>query len=142
MSLDNPNKLEKAIAWWKAFQYKRYVLYALIGLLALGAILWASNWASNWVDRRSIEKDKQKIANTVVEINDIKAQQANLALQEAEKRGELKRDQEELEKNIFGQEDAKKEVNAALTNYNKAVNANVNTNATAEDLQKALDKLK
>jgi hypothetical protein len=42
---------------------------------------------------------------------------------------------------LFGHEDAKKETNQALGNFQKAVNANANIDRTLEDLNKALERL-
>lgn len=111
------------------------------GVVLIGVVLLAVDKISNWNTNRDFNNRKQKIANTVTEINDLKAKQANLAEQEAEKRGELKRDVEDLANQTYGREDIKRETNAALANYNKAVQSNSNVDATAEDLQRALDKL-
>jgi len=94
-----------------------------------------------WWANRTNQKAKDKIANTVANIANINAQVANLQLQDAEQRGELKKDVETLQTQTFGREDAKKETNAALANFNKALASNSNVNATQDDIQKALDKL-
>lgn len=115
--------------------------YIPAGLLLIGAILFGMDKCSDYRFERGLKKEKEKIANTIGEISNIKEQQANLALQEAEKRGELVRDQETLANKVYGQDEAKKEVNAALANYNKALAANSNTNATAKDIEDALKRL-
>lgn len=89
-----------------------------------------------------MRKEKQKIENTINEIKEIKAQQEALAIQEAEKRGELKKDVETLANATYGREEAKREANNALANYNKIVNSGANVNATLDDLSNVLEKLK
>ncbi len=111
------------------------------GVLLLVLILFAADKVSNWRTNRDINKQKQKIANTVTEIGTIKDQISNLEQQKAEKQGELQRDVETLANQTYGLEDAKKETNAALANYNRALQTNSNVNATAEDLQRLVDKL-
>lgn len=111
------------------------------GVLLLVLILFAVDKVSNWRTNRDINKQKQKIANTVTEIGTIKDQISSLEQQKAEKQGELQRDVETLANQTYGLEDAKKETNAALANYNRALQTNSNVNATAEDLQRLVDKL-
>lgn len=111
------------------------------GLVLLALILFAASRISNWWTDRGIRKDKAKIANTVNEIANISNQIGNLEIQKAEKQGELKKDIEDLQNQTIGREEAKKESNAALANFNAALKSNSNVNATAEDIQKALDKL-
>lgn len=142
LSLDNPTKLEQLISWWKGFSHKDIVIYCVLALILFAGALWGiSKLSTGWQDR-GIRKEKQKIDNTIQEIANIKAQQANLAEKEAEKRGELKTDMELLANATFGREEAKKEANQALANYNKAVNANTNVNASLKDLENVLEKLK
>lgn len=119
----------------------RAILVSAGLLFVIGAVFLFSDRCSTFNFNRGLKKEKEKIANTIGEISNIKEQQANLALQEAEKRGELARDQETLANAVYGQDEAKKEVNAALANYNKALAANSNTNATAKDIEDALKRL-
>lgn len=114
---------------------------AIVGLAVLGAVLFGIDRCGTWKANRDIAKDKQKIANTVAEIGNISNQIGNLEQQKAEKQGELNRDVETMANNIYGREDAKTETNRALANFNAALKANANVNATAEDIQRALEKL-
>lgn len=142
MSLDNPTRIEKLISWWKGFSHKDVVIYCVLALLLFAGALWGiSKLSTGWQDR-GIRKEKQKIKNTINEIKDIKAQQEALAIQEAEKRGELKVDLETLSNATYGREEAKREANNALANYNKIVNSGANVNATLDDLSNVLEKLK
>jgi hypothetical protein len=111
-------------------------------IVLLALILFASSRISNYWTDRGIRKDKEKIANTVAEISNVKGQISELQQKEAELRGELGRDVETLQNNVYGHETAKGETNKALANYNAAVRSNSNVNATAEDLLKALERIK
>lgn len=119
----------------------RIVGISALGLVLIGVVLFGIDRCGTWKANRSIEKDKQKIANTVAEISNISNQISNLELQKAEKQGELNRDVETLANNVYGRDEAKAETNAALANYQRAVRANVNANATAKQIEEALKKL-
>lgn len=140
MSLDNPNLIERTIT--AMTPHKRIIVYVCLGLFALLLFLFLTDkLGSKWWDR-GVRKEKQKIENTINEIKEIKAQQEALAIQEAEKRGELKKDVETLANATYGREEAKREANNALANYNKIVNSGANVNATLDDLSNVLEKLK
>jgi len=115
--------------------------YLPAGLVLISAVLFGIDRCGTWRANRDIAKDKQKIANTVAEISNISNQIGNLEQQKAEKQGELNRDLETLANNVYGRDEIKKEANAALGNYQRAVNANANTNATARQIEDALKKL-
>lgn len=115
--------------------------YIPAGLVLIAAVLFGLDRCGTWQANRGIQKDKEKIANTVSQIANIKTEIANLQNQEAEKRGELARDVETLTNQVFGREEAKAEANKALANYNAALAANSNVNATAQDFTNILEKL-
>lgn len=115
--------------------------YIPAGLLLLAAILFGLDRCGTWKANRGIEKDKAKIANTVSEISNVKGQINELELKRAELQGELNRDVETLANNVFGQEAAKVETNQALANFNAALKANSNVNATAQQIEEALKRL-
>lgn len=114
---------------------------AIAGVIILGAVLFGIDRCGTYRANKDTAKAKQKIANTVAEINDIGKTISNLEQKKAEKQGELNRDVETLQNNIYGLDDAKAETNAAIANFQKAVNANTNTNATAQQIEDALKKL-
>lgn len=126
-----------------AFSEKTWkiIIAAGVGIIILGAVLFGLDRCGTWRANRGIAKDKQKIANTVAEIGNISNQISDLEKAKAEKQGELTRDVETMQNNVYGLDDAKAETNAALGNYQKAVNANTNTNATAQQIEEALKKL-
>lgn len=137
MSLEDPNKLEKFIAWpyWK-------VTLAGIGVLVLiGAIAGAIAWFDDWRFERSTKKKKQEIANTAREIANTNAQIGNLLIKQGELRGKLERDTEDLQRNIYGLEDAKVATNQALGNLDRALNTNSNVNRSVADLDDVLRRL-
>lgn len=141
MSLDNPNKIEKVISWWKSYPHKDIVMYCILALILFAGALWAiSVFSSKWQDRQ-IKTGKEKVENTLKEIANIKAEKDRLDVQEAEKRGELKVDLETLSNATYGRNEAKKEADKALANYDQALKTNTNVNATAEDLKNILEKL-
>lgn len=113
----------------------------VLGLLLLGAVLFGIDRCGTWKADRAIKKDKGKITNTLANIANISDQIGNLELQKVEQKGQLNRDVEEYQNQTYGRDDAKAETNAALGNYQRALNANTNTNATAADFEKALRKL-
>lgn len=117
-------------------------MIGLAALLVLGFVLWLFDVGGRiWGDRQ-LSKDKQQIANTAKEIANLTTEIANLEQQRAEKRGELNRDMETLANNTFGLEEAKKATNAALANFNAAVNANSSdVDRTADDLERVLRQL-
>ena len=131
-----------ANAWGFVSLHKKILGYLALVLIVFGVFLYATDRVGNWWNERGIDKDKAKIANTIGNIANINAQISNLEIQKAEQQGELKKDTETLTNSVYGREEAKKEVNAALANFNRALNTNTGVDATAEQIQEALDKLK
>jgi len=143
MSLDNPTRFEKVLNTYSAWPVWVRVGIPLVAVLVLiGGGLFACDKIGGHITDRGIRKDKEKIANTVAEISNVKGQISELQQKEAELRVELNRDVETLQNNVYGHETAKGETNKALANYNAAVRSNSNVNATAEDLLKVLEKIK
>ena len=137
MSLENPTILERISAW----PYAK-VTAAGVGLLILiGLVAFGIDRCGKWNESRADRKTKEQIANTAKEIANISNTISNLELQKAEKQGELNRDMEQLHSDLADREDAKAETNAALANFQKAVNSNSNVNRTAEDLEEILRRL-
>lgn len=140
MSLDNPNRLERVIAWWRSFPHKGVVGYCFVALIAIGGFLFLYDRIDAWWTDRGIRKEQEKVANTLKEISNTKLEQERLKLQEEAQRRQLETDIQELANQTYGREEAKKEANQALANYLRDHNSN--TNATAQDLKDALEKLK
>lgn len=119
----------------------KLIAIALGLVLLVGVIFWISDSYGTWSFGRGQNKAKEQIANTAKEIANIQTEIANLENRKSEKQGELKRDTEALSNSLFGLEEAKKETNAAIANFQKAVNNNSNVNRSLEDLDKVLEKL-
>lgn len=134
MSLTEPNIIEKL---------KPYKLTIIgIGLLALlGIIAGIIGWADGWWFKRGVAKDKQEIVDTAKELANVNAQIGNLLIKQGELKGKIERDTEQLQENIFGLDEAKKETNQAIANLNRALNSNSNVNRSAEDLEEVLRRL-
>jgi cell division protein FtsL len=137
-----PSKIRKLFDWFTtASPGRRILIYGVAGLILLVAILFLFQYCGNYWTQRKIDKDKAKIANTVAEISNVKGQISELEQKKAELQGELNRDKEALTNSLFGLDDAKREANQAIANFQKAVNSNTNTNATAQQIEDALRKL-
>lgn len=137
MSLESPTLFERVTAWP---HFKLVVLIA--GLIAvIGFGLFVVDRCDSYSAKRKDQAAKDKIANTAKEIANISNVISNLEVQKAEKRGELNRDMEQLQDNLFGLEEKKAETNAALANFQRAVNSNSNVNRSAEDLEEVLRRL-
>jgi biopolymer transport protein ExbB/TolQ len=135
MSLENPTWIERAI------QHKRWLIYGGLGLLLVLVALFLYQCGDDYLFKSKVQKQKDEIANSVDEIRDISNQIANLQEQKAGKVAEINAATEQLEKDIFGREEVKAEVNQALANFQRAINSNSNVNRTAEDIEKILEKL-
>lgn len=127
---------------WQAIFTSRifWVIVAAIAGLLLLAYLFASVDSCRFQSRQ--DKLKADVNSAVKEIGNINSQIANLNERKAEVKEGIKRDTEELVQSIEGHEEAKKATNAALANYNAAVNANSNVDRSAQDILDALEKLK
>lgn len=119
----------------------KLIAIALAAVLVFAAILWALDVFDSWSFNRRHTKAKEQVANTAKEIANIQTEIANLETKKAEKVGELKRDTEALTNSLFGLDEAQKETNQAVANFQRAVNSNSNVDRSAEDLRRALEKL-
>jgi hypothetical protein len=135
MSLENPTILERAI------QHKKFLVFGGLGLLLVGTALFLYQCGGDYAFKSKVQKDKDAIANTAKEIANISNTIVNLELQKESLKTNVNAATEQLQKDLFGHEDAKKETNQALGNFQKAVNANANIDRTLEDLNKALERL-
>jgi len=134
MSLESPTFLEKLIA-------NKPMMIGIACLASLLVLAWIFAGISDWRFERGIEKKKREVNAKVEHIANIQTQITELEKEKATTQGELNRDMEDLQRNVYGLEEAKAETNAALANFNRAVNSNSNVNATAEDLKRVLEKL-
>lgn len=137
MSLENPNIIEKIRAW----PYLRIAL-TIAGLIVLiGLVLFVIDRCDAYRTKKGTDATTKEIVNIAVERANVNAQIGNLKLKEAELGGKLEGLQEQLTDEVFGLEEVKKETNAAIANYNKALNTNSNVNRSIEDLENVLRRL-
>jgi F0F1-type ATP synthase membrane subunit b/b' len=119
----------------------RNVGIAAACIAGLGLVLWLVSVQESCSFRRGVESDKQAIKDKLVEAENLEQQAANLQLQAAEKRGEIKRDTENLANAVNATDAAREETNRALANYENMRNTK-HANTTEADLLEKLDKLK
>ena len=131
MSLVEPN------IWDKIKPYKRWIIYAVLGIVLIGLVLYLWQFGSDYVFRSRVEKQKANVNAALVEANKVAA---NIA---AEKEAANRIAQNV---NIATQEyldavnvtDATRaNVNAALERMQKAANSNTG-NVNARDVENAL----
>lgn len=127
--------------WEKVKPYKRWIIYGGLGLLLIGVGLFLYQCGDEYLFKSKVQKQKDEIADTVQEIKDKSNQISELEKEKAALAANVNTATQELQKDLFGLDEAKKETNQALANLAKAVNANSNVDRTLEDLNKALEKL-
>lgn len=134
MSLESPTFLEKLIA-------NKPMMIGIACLAALLVLAWIFASVGDWTFNRGVNKQQAEVNAKVEKIANLQANIAELEREKAKTQGELNRDMEELQRNIYGLDDAKAESNRALANFNTAVNSNSNVNVTAEDLKRVVERL-
>lgn len=122
-------------------QHKTAAAVAICVVILIGLGLFLYSAGSDYLFKRQIDKKKEAIAEQVNEIANISNQIANLELKKSGTVANINNDTEELARAVFGLEEAKKATNAALANFNAAVNSNSNIDRTAEDLLRQVQKL-
>jgi chromosome segregation ATPase len=127
--------------WESVVAYK--TVFIAIGLLVVLALVAAyiSYCGSNWSFNRGIRKEKEAIANKTAEIANKTTRIDELKQERDQDVGELKVLTNNLANANVADENARAEVNRAVANLAKAVNANSNVNATVEDVNRKLDQL-
>lgn len=135
MSLESPTFFEKA------WQQKRLIGIVLACMAGLGLFLWIIAYQGSCSFRRGQNKTKEAINANIAEIGNLTNQITNLEIKREGVREGVKGDMQDLQRDIYGREEAKREANQALANYQRAVNANSNIDRTAEDLNRILREL-
>jgi chromosome segregation ATPase len=135
MSLENPTILERAI------QHKKFLVYGGLGLLLVGIALFLYQCGDDYVFKSKVQKQKDEISNTAQEIANVSNQIANLEIKKEGLQVNVNTATEQLQKDLFGLDAAKKETNQALANFQNAVNKNANIDRTLEDLNRVLQEL-
>ena len=135
MSLIEPNIIDTLK------RYKTYLVIGGLAVLLVGAALFLYSCGDDYLFKSKVQKDKEAIANTAQEIANVSKEIANLQLQKEGLKANLNTATEQLHKDVFGHEEAKKESNQALANLQKAIETNSNVDRTVEDLNRALERL-
>ena len=117
-------------------------VYIGIGLLVLLIVVWGAFTGIQNVRRdRKTDKLKANVNQALTEAVNVKQQISNLEQKQIEANANVNATVKEYQQEVFGHEQDKVVTNQALANFNKAMTANSNVSATAEDVLKALDKL-
>lgn len=135
MTLENPNILERLRPHWK-------IIATIVGLIVvLGVVLFTIDRCSTNRDIKRTEEKKEAIKDATNQIANVSNQITQLEIEREGLRANVNRDMQQLQKDVFGREEAKREANQALANFMNAVNANTNVDRTAEDLERILREL-
>jgi uncharacterized membrane protein YhiD involved in acid resistance len=135
MSLIDPN------VWDKILPYKRWIIYGALGIVLIGLVLFLYDCGSEYIAKSKITKQKEAINAEVDKIANSQQQIIELEKEKSAAQANVNAATEELQKNIFGLDQAKQETNQALANLQRATNSNSNVDRSAEDLKRILERL-
>lgn len=139
MSLDSPTKTEKIIAWLKTPKGVKAVIYVILGLVLLGAVLFAADRLSGWYRDRQIKRTRTELNAAV---GNLQNAQVNLAKDQALD-PVYKQDVADKTKaylDAINATDAQRAVaTQALSNLNAVTNRH-NVNISVNDLERKLDE--
>ena len=141
MSLESPTKLERLAEWLTtASPTRRILVCCVIGIVALGAVLFAFDRFTDWRVDRDVERRKSNINAVVGNIQRIETGIANLNERlAAEKEAANIETQGYLDK-VNASRDAREVTNAALSNLANAKGVNT-ANSSVKSLEDALEGL-
>lgn len=128
---------------WENIIKSRLLWIAVACVAGLGLLLYLLSSVDSCRFQSKQDKLKSNVNSALQEISNINSQIANLNERKAEVREGIKHDTEALANSIYGREEAKKETNQAIANFERALNTNSNIDRSAEDilrLMKELDK--
>lgn len=141
MSLTEPTKAEKVIEFFRSDPRRRIVLWAVLGLVVLGALLFAADKVTGWRDRRAIEQKKQAINAAIGNLANAQNELQRDRIAEAvHKQDVINRTEKYLEA-VNATDAARAETNRALENLNSAVSSGRNAGITADALEKRLNEI-
>lgn len=123
------------------FSHKRIVLYAVGGLILLGAVLFGIDRCSTWNGQRKIDKIKANVNASLANIANLEAQKHELELKQAAELEAAKRNVQDFADAANATVQARTETNKALENLNAVKNSNADVNVSVSDLQKKLEAL-
>lgn len=127
---------------WKVVFTSRVFWLIVVAVVGLALLAYLLTSVDSCRFQSKQDKLKADVNTAIKEIGNINAQVANLNEKKAEVLEGVKRDTAELVESTAIHEEAKKETNAALANYAKAVNANSNVDRSAAEILKKLEELK
>lgn len=142
MSLDNPTKVERAVAMYKAWPVTAKIAVPLgVLLLVVGFVLFNIDRLERWTGTRAIDHAKTNVNIALADVNAGKAVVANDRVNEAVAVEQVKQAANDVITASNATDDAKAAAKQAVANYVAAKQANVPTGTTEEDLQRKLDEL-
>jgi hypothetical protein len=117
------------------------ILCLVVALVVLALVLFLSDRCGGYFASHDIGKARANVNAGLSEVNAAKQGVANDRVDEAVALDHVKQAANEVIAASNATDQAKTEANKALANYQIAVNANVPTGTTAEDLQRKLEAL-
>lgn len=126
---------------WQNIIRSRVLWIGIACVVGLGVLLYVLSSVDSCRFQSKQDKLKANVNTGLKEIGNINAEIANLNEKKSATVEGIKRDTAELSNSIEGREEAKKETNQALANYEKAINANSNVDRSAEDILRRLEEL-
>lgn len=139
MSLENPNLLEKAADFMKANGRVRIVVFAVCGLILLGAVLFTFDKCGDWSFQRKQDKLKANVNKALAEAANVEKTIANLKEQQAVQAENVNRATREYIDAQSYTDETRNEVNKALANMANA--ARSNGNVSVKELEEKLKGL-
>ena len=141
MSLAEPTKVEKAIEFFRSDPRRRILLWAVLGLVVLGGLLFMADKVTGWRDRRAIEQKKAEINAAIGNLANAQNELQRDRIAEAvHKQDVINRTEKYLEA-VNATDAARAETNRALENLNSAVSSGRNAGITADALEKRLNEI-
>lgn len=140
--------IDFSAVWQSAKNNKgKIIIFVLAGVLLLLAMFFTDR-CGTWSYKHFEKKKKAEIANTVAQIKEVQSEiaQERGDIRELEGKKQVLKEQlttqtAELANLMSLSAEQHEAVNQAQANYNAALRANTNVNATAQDLQDQIDKL-
>ena len=141
MSLPEPTTLERVVTFFRTDPRRRIVLWAILGVVVLGALLLAADRITGWRDQRDIDRKRQEINSALTNLANAQDRLQRDRMDEAVAAQDVIRKTEDYVNAVNATDAARVETNRALQNLNSAVNAGRNAGITADALEKRLNEV-
>lgn len=141
MSLPEPTTLERVVTFFRTDPRRRIVLWAILGVVVLGALLFAADRITGWRDQRDIDRKRQEINSALANLANAQDRLQRDRMDEAVAAQDVIRKTEDYVNAVNATDAARVETNRALQNLNSAVNAGRNAGITADALEKRLNEV-